>query len=46
VDAFAAGRLSRTIDTLHSISYFVPEAAERFGALGMEGRPSGCGSVG
>jgi hypothetical protein len=38
VDAFAAGRLLRTIDILHSISYFVPEAAERFGALGMEGR--------
>lgn len=38
MDAFAAGRLSRTIDILHSISYFVPEAAERFGALGMEGR--------
>jgi hypothetical protein len=38
VDAFTAGRLSRSIDTVHSISYFVPAAAERFGALGMEGR--------
>jgi hypothetical protein len=38
VDAFAAGRLVRTIDPLHSVSYFVPDAAERFGALGMEGR--------
>jgi hypothetical protein len=38
VDAFAAGRLLRTIDIVHSISYFVPDAAERFGALGMQGR--------
>lgn len=38
MDAFAAGRLLRTIDILHSISYFIPEAAERFGALGMRGR--------
>jgi hypothetical protein len=38
VDAFAAGLLGRTLDPIHSISYFVPEVAEKFGALGMEGR--------
>jgi hypothetical protein len=38
VDAFEAGLLGRTLDPLHSISYFVPEVAEKFGALGMEGR--------
>lgn len=38
MDAFTAGRLSRSIDPLHSISYFAPETAERFGAIGMEGR--------
>lgn len=38
MDAFSAGRLSRTLDSLHSVSYFVPEVAERFGALGMQGR--------
>jgi hypothetical protein len=38
VDAFTAGRLSRRIDTVHSLSYFVPEASERFVALGMHAR--------
>lgn len=38
MDAFTAGRLSRRVDTVHSISYFVPEATERFAALGMRGR--------
>jgi hypothetical protein len=38
VDALTAGKLIRAFDRLHSVSYFVPEAAERFGALGMEGR--------
>jgi hypothetical protein len=38
MDAFTAGRLSRSIDPLHSISYFAPETAERFGAIGMDGR--------
>jgi hypothetical protein len=38
VDAFAAGLLSRTLDPIHSVSYFVPEVAEKFGALGMQGR--------
>jgi hypothetical protein len=38
VDAFAAGQLSRSLDPLHSASYFVPEAAEKFGALGLQGR--------
>ncbi|MCV7226681.1 SCO6745 family protein [Mycolicibacterium komossense] len=38
MDAFAAGQLSRSLDALHSASYFVPEAGERFGALGLGGR--------
>ncbi len=38
MDAFAAGQLSRSLDPLHSASYFVPEAGERFGALGLPGR--------
>lgn len=38
MDAFAAGQLSRSLDALHSVSYFAPEAAETFGALGLEGR--------
>jgi hypothetical protein len=38
VDAFAAGQLSRSLDALHSVSYFAPEAAATFGALGLEGR--------
>ncbi|MEO3760639.1 hypothetical protein ABGB19_20430 [Mycobacterium sp. B14F4] len=37
MDAYGAGRLTRSIDSLHSLSYFVPDAAERFGALGMHG---------
>jgi hypothetical protein len=35
VDAFAAGRLTRTLDTLHSVVYFAPEADEKFGELGL-----------
>ena len=38
MDPFTAGRLSRRIDTVHSISYFIPDAAERYGAIGMTGR--------
>ncbi|MBF4192290.1 hypothetical protein MHAEM_09616 [Mycolicibacterium phlei] len=38
VDAYTAGRLCRSIDPLHSISYFVPDFFERFGALGMTDR--------
>ena len=38
MDAFSAGRLTRTLDPLHSVSYFVPNVAEQFGALGMRGR--------
>jgi hypothetical protein len=38
VDAFAAGQLSRALDRLHSVVYFVPDANEKFGALGMDGR--------
>jgi hypothetical protein len=38
VDAFSAGRLTRTLDPLHSVAYFVPNVGERFGALGMQGR--------
>jgi hypothetical protein len=38
VDAFSAGRLTRTLDSLHSVSYFVPEANEKFRVLGMQGR--------
>lgn len=38
VDAFAAGQLSRILDSLHSVAYFVPDANEKFGELGMEPR--------
>jgi hypothetical protein len=38
VDAFAAGQLSRTLDTLHSVVYFVPDADEKYGELGMKFR--------
>jgi hypothetical protein len=38
VDAFSAGRLTRTLDPVHSVAYFLPEIYERFGALGMQGR--------
>ncbi|MCV7279349.1 hypothetical protein H7J88_06785 [Mycolicibacterium flavescens] len=37
MDAYTAGRLCRSVDPLHSLSYFLPEVAERFGALGMSG---------
>ncbi|MDT5012463.1 MAG: hypothetical protein QOH57_4080 [Mycobacterium sp.] len=37
MDAFVAGRLTRTLDPLHSVAYFLPATAERFGALGMQG---------
>ena len=39
MDAFTAGRLCRSIDPLHSISYFAPEAAARFGAIVDEAVP-------
>lgn len=38
MDAFSAGRLTRTLDSYHSIAYFLPDVAEQFGALGMRGR--------
>jgi hypothetical protein len=38
MDAFAAGQLTRSLDAVHSVSYFAPAAAEKFGALGMPGR--------
>ena len=38
MDAFSAGRLTRTLDPLHSVGYFLPEVTEQFGALGMRGR--------
>lgn len=38
MDAFTAGRLTRSLDALHSAVYFVPEANEKFGELGMDFR--------
>jgi hypothetical protein len=38
VDAFGAGRLTRSLDPLHAIVYFVPEANEKFGELGLDFR--------
>jgi hypothetical protein len=38
VDAFAAGQLTRSLDPLHAMVYFVPYANEKFGELGMEFR--------
>jgi hypothetical protein len=38
VDAYAAGQLSRSLDRLHSVSYFLPAANEKFGELGMNTR--------
>ena len=38
MDAFSAGQLSRSLDRLHSTIYFVPEAGEMFGKLGLEPR--------
>jgi hypothetical protein len=38
VDAFAAGRLTRSLDALHSVVYFLPEAGEKFGELGLDSR--------
>jgi hypothetical protein len=38
VDVFAAGRLTRALDTLRSVVYFVREADETFGALGLDSR--------
>lgn len=36
MDAFSAGQLTRSLDMLHSVVYFLPEANEKFGELGME----------
>jgi hypothetical protein len=36
VDAFSAGQLSRALDRLHSTVYFVPEANEMYGKLGLD----------
>jgi hypothetical protein len=38
VDAFSAGRLTRSLDPLHSTAYFLPDVTSQFGALGMKGR--------
>lgn len=38
MDEFTAGQLCRAINTVHSVSYFLPDTAERFAALGLEGR--------
>jgi hypothetical protein len=38
VDAVTAGRVSWSIDPLHCIAYFVPDAEERYEALGMRGQ--------
>ena len=38
VDAFAAGRLTRSLDPLHAVVYFAPEANEKFGELGLDFR--------
>ena len=38
MDAFSAGQLSRSFDRLHSTIYFVPEAGEMFGKLGLQPR--------
>lgn len=38
MDSFAAGRLTRSLDALHSVVYFVPDANEKFGELGMDPR--------
>ncbi|ORV96696.1 SCO6745 family protein [Mycobacterium kyorinense] len=35
MDAFAAGRLTRSLDALHSLVYFVPDANEKFGEIGL-----------
>ncbi len=36
MDAFAAGRLTRALDALHSVVYFLPDANDKFGELGMD----------
>uniref|UniRef100_UPI0031D29D2B SCO6745 family protein n=1 Tax=Mycobacterium sp. TaxID=1785 RepID=UPI0031D29D2B len=36
MDALAAGRLTRSLDALHAVVYFAPEADAKFGELGME----------
>ncbi len=38
MDAFAAGRLTRALDALHSVVYFVPDANEKFGEIGLNPR--------
>lgn len=38
MDAFAAGQLTRALDRLHSAIYFVLEANEMFGKLGLDPR--------
>jgi hypothetical protein len=38
MDAFAAGQLTRSLDAVHSVSYFAPAAAAKFETLGMPGR--------
>jgi hypothetical protein len=38
VDAFAAGRLTRSLDALHALVYFLPDANEKFAELGLDRR--------
>ena len=38
MDAFAAGRLTRSLDPLHAVVYFVPDANQKFGELGLDFR--------
>jgi hypothetical protein len=36
MDAFVAGQLTRSLDALHGVVYFLPDAGEKFGELGMD----------
>lgn len=36
VEAFTAGQLTRSLDALHAVVYFVPEANAKFGELGLD----------
>ncbi|KAA8969723.1 hypothetical protein [Mycobacterium sp.] len=36
MDAFTAGQLTRSLDALHAVVYFVPDANAKFGELGLD----------
>lgn len=36
MDALAAGKLTRSLDALHAVVYFAPEANDKFGELGLD----------